>query len=298
MLKTLLCTALAILSPLALIAASPIPYEETLPELDHARIWRPSGKVRAVAICAHGIQSHKAWFDKLGPQLAAHGVEVWAFNRRGSGQTNPAPGHVAYWKLWTEKFDEAGAAAARLRPNVPIVAVGMSWGATSALAAVGTHPEKWSGVVLINPSLKTHKDHEFFKRSGGALGWIFRPRHVLDIPLIPADYTSDPVTIQQRLEGDPRLMTQCTNRFVQQTAKMKSHALKRLKKLDRPVLALLGEADPLVDNAAVEKLLSKHGPGQMTIEVIPGATHAAVVEKESSILSGRIVSWLQTAPQL
>ncbi|MEA3210061.1 MAG: acylglycerol lipase [Chthoniobacter sp.] len=269
------------------------PYEDYLPQMQRMSHWRVTkGPVRAVLVGAHGMQSNKDWFNRLGPQLAAQGVEVWAFNRRGSGLSKPEqkPANATSWRAWVQQFESAGELARR--PGVPMVAAGLSWGASAALATVAAYPGDWSGAVLINPALQTRKDANFFWRSGTWLGWWFTPGHVFEIPLDPEDYTTNQNTIAQRLTGDPRILHSATSRMVQQTSQMKSFALKRLAKLDRPVLSLHGTDDELVENEKVKATLRARNAAEVRLEDVPSGTHAAVVEAPSAEIARQIVRWL------
>ena len=48
------------------------------------RLWRRAGN-RSACLYVHGIESHSEWFRGPAALLAAGGVDVWAFDRRGSG---------------------------------------------------------------------------------------------------------------------------------------------------------------------------------------------------------------------
>jgi hypothetical protein len=50
-----------------------------------ARLYRPRGKMTAVIVALHGMETHGRWFAPLALDLNAKGIGVLAMDRRGSG---------------------------------------------------------------------------------------------------------------------------------------------------------------------------------------------------------------------
>ena len=249
-----------------------------MPPVGEVSVWRPAaGEPRAVFVALHGIQSNQHWFEPLGKELAQRGYALWAYTR-----PSLAPKPVADAKTWEEWCDqlEAVGDAARIRGR-PLVALGVSWGARPVLASVIRRPDHWSGAVLLNPALKTRKDGAFLWRALCA-GAPLLATTVLEIPLVPEDYTRNGNTHRHWLE--PRqLTTRCTTRFFGRTAKLRGQADRRIEELRKPTLALLGGSDPLVLHDPVERLLKKADPRQLEVKTIDGGTHAMLVEREGEI---------------
>jgi len=252
-------------------------------------VFRPAGTPRAVFVAVHGIQSNQTWYGRLGEELAHRGFAVWAYTRPNA-ILRPGESAIAdadSWELWIDQLETVGKRA-RV-PNVPLMAMGVSWGARPVLASVALHPGLWNGAVVLNPALKTRKDINFL--IGAFLsGAPFLRLGTFAIPLTTNDYTNNPSTINHWLSGGT-LTKRCTNRFFGRTVALRQHADHRLADIQRPVLALLGGEDNLVPHDAVEKIFIRATNPRLTVSTVKSGTHCMILEKESPEIADQIENW-------
>jgi alpha/beta superfamily hydrolase len=122
-----------------------------------ARLDRPSGEVRAVAVCGHphplhGGTMHTKALYQAAKGLTRVGVAALRFNFRGVGASagtfDAGPGEK-------DDFRAAITFAAARFPGLPIWAAGMSFGSWIA-ASVGATDDRISLVLLVAPAIDRH----------------------------------------------------------------------------------------------------------------------------------------------
>lgn len=117
--------------------------------------WLPPEGVEpeAVIIGLHGMNDYANTFYLAGPWFAAHGVALYAYDARGFGRS-PNRGVWPGERLMTQDLRTAVAVVRRLHPNKPVVVIGDSMGAASAIATFGAEnaPEV-DRLVLVAPAV-------------------------------------------------------------------------------------------------------------------------------------------------
>lgn len=126
------------------------------------RLYRfaPAGAPRAVLMVLHGLAEHAGRYERLGTELAAEGIAVYAHDHRGHGSTTAVDAPL-------RRFGGRGGRAKVLRdvqavrhkaeadwPGVPIVVLGHSMGAHIALNHARTFGEGLAGLALWNASFE------------------------------------------------------------------------------------------------------------------------------------------------
>jgi alpha-beta hydrolase superfamily lysophospholipase len=51
------------------------------------RLWRAAGEVQSVVVCVHGLGVNSEFFANLGEVLAKDGIDVYALDLRGFGNS-------------------------------------------------------------------------------------------------------------------------------------------------------------------------------------------------------------------
>ena len=105
------------------------------------RRWMTAGAPRAVIHIVHGMAEHSKRYDRLAQRLVKEGIEVWAADQRGHGQSacnkqnDPGKGgligHTADgdgFSRVTSDVDIINRAIIKERPGVPLFLLGHSWG--------------------------------------------------------------------------------------------------------------------------------------------------------------------------
>jgi pimeloyl-ACP methyl ester carboxylesterase len=270
-------------------------------ELGRALVLEPSsGRPAAVFVCLHGIQSNKTWWRPLGEQLAARGFAVWAFDRPGSSAPSPAgPADVSATKWGAQMAHVAAQAREAYGKKAPVIAMGVSWGASATMTTTANNGNGWAGAVLCNPAFVTRKDGKF--RRTVLLSYLnpvtwFHKHAPLRLPLDLDDYTPNPKTRKLPYFASENLKHTATRRFLVATNRAKKEATHLLATTNTPVLVLAGESDPLVPLEELKAKLAKWRAGNPKVEVetVPSATHAAILEAERIDIAERIERWTRT----
>ncbi|WP_062112438.1 alpha/beta fold hydrolase [Aureimonas sp. AU40] len=126
------------------------------------RLYRfmPERAPRAVLLVLHGLAEHAGRYDRLGRDLSAQGVAVYAPDHRGHGSTTAVDGPL-------RRFGGRGGRAKVLRdvqavrhraeadlPGLPVIVFGHSMGAHIALNHARVFGEGLSGLALWNASFE------------------------------------------------------------------------------------------------------------------------------------------------
>lgn len=138
----------------------------------YLRRWKTDvSSPRAVLHIVHGMAEHSARYDRLARRLVEEGIEVWAADQRGHGETSKnkgntpglggLQGHCADdngFSRVTADIDILNRAIRKQYPDVPIFLLGHSWGSFIAQnyienfegrpSAYGEDPVFLSGCML------------------------------------------------------------------------------------------------------------------------------------------------------
>jgi pimeloyl-ACP methyl ester carboxylesterase len=292
------CLSLLLFAMTATISASPAAHERSR-EAGTLIIEPSSGKPRAVFVCLHGIQSNQTWWAPLGHALRERGFAVWAFNRPGSGAPAPVGPADLSSTSWPDQMSHLATQARLAYGEVPIIAMGVSWGASPAMVAACDPHGQWAGAVLCNPAFVTRKDCAF---AGTVLlsylcprTW-FNPGAGLHLPLTLGDYSPREETQRSAYLADANLKHTATRRFLTTTKQTKNAVVKLFATTRAPVLVLIGANDPLVPADRLRPLLEKQRAGNPRVELqtVPDATHAAIIESQHREYASRIVQWARS----
>jgi alpha-beta hydrolase superfamily lysophospholipase len=125
------------------------------------RIWSPDIAPRAVVQVVHGMAEHSKRYGPLAEALCAAGIEVWADDHRGHGQTaqsgkNPPDaggllGHCAdrdgFYKVVSD-LEHISRVIQQERANIPLFLFGHSWGSFLAQAYIERSGQNLAGCIL------------------------------------------------------------------------------------------------------------------------------------------------------
>jgi alpha-beta hydrolase superfamily lysophospholipase len=288
----------SVLSSAQPAARAPIKHDVVV-DGHHLAVWqKKSGQPRAAIVLVHG----RTWsslpnFDLQVPgerrsfmdALADAGLDVYAVDLRGYGSTprdasgwltpNRAVADVQAVVAWIQ---QRGPANARL----PIYLFGLSRGAMVAATAAQQRPEALGGVILLGFGFDP--DARIPASDPAA-----RPAHARNVAddaasdFITKDaYTGATLTafVREALRVDPILVDwrdeQQFNAF-------------RPAQLQAPVLLIHGDRDPQAPLTVETKLFTRFGTPDKAWVVLPGADHAAHLEKSMGQLVRTIVWFIR-----
>jgi alpha-beta hydrolase superfamily lysophospholipase len=294
-------TALILASVLSVAqpaARQPVKYDVVV-DGHHLAVWeKKPAQPRAAIVLVHG----RTWsslpnFDLQVPgerrslmdALADAGLDVLAVDLRGYGAT---PRDATGWLTPDRAVADVHAVVAWIQQRapgsarLPVYLLGLSRGAMVAAMAAQQRPETLAGVVLLGFGF----DPDVQIPPSDPSGRPARARNVADdaaSDFITRDaYTGATVTafISAALRTDPIL--------VDWRDEYQFNAF-RPAQLQAPVLLVHGDRDPQVPLAVETKLFTRFGTPDKAWVVLPGADHAAHLEKSQGELVRTIVWFIR-----
>jgi pimeloyl-ACP methyl ester carboxylesterase len=108
-----------------------------------------AGEGRPIVLC-HGLTATRGSVVHGSRRLERGGFEVIAYDARGHGESDPAPAAAGYG--YPELTDDLSAVVVERAGGAPVVLVGHSMGAHTAIAFALRYPERVAGLVAIGPT--------------------------------------------------------------------------------------------------------------------------------------------------
>jgi acylglycerol lipase len=217
------------------------------------RAWRPEGAPRFILLALHGLGDHGGNFLlESGPQLAAGGALVYAYDQRGFGWTATR----GFWPGRDRLVQDARTATALLRarhPGVPFFVLGESLGGAVALLA---QPEGISGLILSSPAIWGGPYFPGLLRPPLALGAaLLGP---LASPAVAGGIAaSDNAAALLRFARDPLTLTHIRLDMLEGLVSLMDDAVAALPGCCRttPTLVLVGGKDRVIPTARARRAL-------------------------------------------
>ncbi len=115
--------------------------------------WTPEGEPWAVIVALHGMNDSRAAFRLAGPWWAEQGIETWAIDQRGFGQS-PGRGVWAGEARMVQDLRTTVALARARHPRAVIAVAGESMGGSVAVVAFASdRPPDADRVILLAPAV-------------------------------------------------------------------------------------------------------------------------------------------------
>lgn len=251
-----------------------------MPFLDHDRgpvyyrHWAAADP-RAAVIFLHGFGEHTGLYERYGSALVAAGIDLWAVDQFGHGQSPGERGQFGTIEDSIELAEQLWKLAEKERPGIPQVAQGHSYGAVVTLFELLEHPERYRAGIV----------------SGAPLVPI---PELVDLNtamnLDPSGLSSDPSYLEL-IAADPLAFTAADSRGL-------SRELDRgwdrfgteLPKLTVPTLAVHGAIDPIAVPGAV-RTYADQIPALRYVE-FPGSRHDVLNDVSHREVVATIVAFI------
>jgi alpha-beta hydrolase superfamily lysophospholipase len=261
--------------------------------------WSPAdGRPRAVVIALHGMNDHDASFRLAGPWWAAHGVETWAYDQRGFGQS-PGRGVWAGTGRMVQDLREIVALVRARRPGVTVAVVGESMGGSVTAAAFASDdPPDADRIVLLAPGVWGWDSQNLFNRTSL---WI--AAHALGgLSVEPPDFiarrilASDNILELVRNGRDPDSLLSTRFDAIYGLVSLMQTSAESLGRLRRPALLMYGDDDQVVEKGPMRRALIRAGDApNLTTAWYPQGRHLLNRDLGAEVVYRDVLSWL-TAP--
>ena len=239
----------------------------------------------ASLLLVHGLAEHCGRYDRVGPQLAAAGIDTHAFDLRGFGASGGPRASVDRWSQLHDDLEERVLAVRAIAPTRPLVLFGHSLGGLICLGYVLDGRARPDLLVLSGPAIGA-KIPLWQRLLVGALVRV-APGMLLDHRLDTEVLCHDE-TVQAEYERDPLNQHKSTVRFAKAGFAEQKRVAASLDRLALPTLVIHGGEDRLVPPETSATLEGRPG---VTRRVYPGLRHEMHNEADGPKVIGDVIDW-------
>lgn len=247
-----------------------------------------AGRPWASVLLVHGIGEHSGRYEHVGDQLAAAGIDAYAYDHRGMGGSDGRRGDVERWSQLHDDLGERLAAVRAASADRPVALYGHSLGGLIVSGYCLTARPKPDLVVLSAPALDD--DLAGWKHALAAL--LGRVAPTMSIPNgIDGSMLSRDPSVAAKTVDDPGCVKTTTARMGAAAFAEQERARQAAPGgLGVPTLVLHGLDDRLVPATASEPFEGAPGVERRTY---PGLRHELHNEPEGPEIVEAIIGWLR-----
>ena len=261
------------------------------------RHWRPKGRSRGAVLALHGFNDYSKAFEVLSEPITNLGFDLYAYDQRGFGETQPA----GKWPGRALLIQDALTASQLLRdryPERPVYLLGESMGgAISMIALTASESAPVDGAILISPAVWGRTAMPWYQRFALWIGERFMPglsfsgRTADRLGVQPTD---DPEVMRQQAL-DPLVLKTATVASLSGIADLMGEALEASEQLPGPVLILYGDRDEVIPArpfCALLGRLPKTDAKPWRLALYPGGYHMLTRYTGSEQVEKDLLAWL------
>lgn len=253
----------------------------------------PAPHAKSAVIFIHGLKSHAGWFSETSRKFTDKNIQVYAYDRSGSGRSELTRGDVKNYQVW---IDEINAVIKKVRQEMPdtkIHLIGHCFGARLAMGAALQNSDEIASIILMSPpQLALKSDLTFPEKIKVLAGLRINPDWRVNVPIRDEMFTSNKEKILF-VRNDTRRVKTITARFCGEILKLDRWILKNLKKLKTPTLVLLAARDQVVDCGKVKTNFFKRLECKTKEIETYDCEHHLFFEPEADRAIDRIVAWAE-----
>ena len=257
----------------------------------YCRVWRASG-APATLLIAHGLGAHGGWFIDMGHALASRGVNVWVVDHRGFGRSEGPRGHVTDYRRYLQDLDAVVDAVHAALPGTRLFLLGHSMGGIFATYYAAVHPEKLSGMLLLNPWIKDQSNASVGTVLAVTVRGMLKSPHLYRLAGGP-DVMTVNAEAEKLLEADPYWVREESASFFWQVTLMRSGVLKQARQVTLPALVLQAGQDKSVVASASQEAFRYLGSADKTWRDYPTYAHDSEFEPDRSAMDDDIAAWMK-----
>jgi acylglycerol lipase len=245
------------------------------------RAWTVDEPAAQVVI-SHGYAEHSGRYEHVAAALNQAGVDVWAPDHRGHGQSEGERGNIESVWAAVADLDLFVDLVRERQPDRQLFLVGHSMGGLIATAYALEHHERLDGLALSGPLL--HIAPEIVD--------LARLDEIPDLGLADA-ISSDPEVVKA-YKDDPLVYLGPPPRGFLQAAGQVGEVRERLAGIALPLLIMQGSADLLVSPQALRDVVASVASEDLTAVLWPGLWHEIFNEPRQAEVIGTLSDWIST----
>jgi alpha-beta hydrolase superfamily lysophospholipase len=258
----------------------------------HGRYWSHPDP-RGVLLISHGLGEHGGSYRRTAePLVESLGIDVLAFDYRGSGRSPGRRGVIRNYEDLTLDLDAANRWAAAERPGLPRFLLGHSNGGLVAIRSVLERDLGLAGLILSNPSIRVIVRAPAWKLFLAEVLLRLAPRITLATNLVNEHLTSDPAVMAE-IAADPLRHGRIGAPLYYGMLDAGRMALDRASEICLPTLLIIGGSDPIIDPESGRRFFESLGAEDKTLKVYPSMRHEPLNEIGRDAVIVDLASWLE-----
>jgi alpha-beta hydrolase superfamily lysophospholipase len=246
-----------------------------------------TGDPWASMLLVHGLAEHSGRYEHVGAQLAAAGIDTYAFDLRGFGGSGGPRASVERWSQLHDDLEERLVAVRSIAPGRPLVLYGHSLGGLIALGYVLDGRAQPDLLVLSAPAIGATVPA--WQRALVSSLRRVAPGMQLSNRLKGEVLSRDPAVAVMYF-ADPLNQHRSTVRFAYAAFAEQRRVAAALDRLSIQTLVIHGGADRLVPTASSEVLDGRPG---VIRRVYPTLRHESHNEPEGPQVVSDIIGWVR-----
>ncbi len=256
---------------------------------DYLTLYYNCWPVQEAAPCAvylHGLESHVGWFSNLAEFLESKNINVYAFDRRGSGLNKDSCKNFCFRyvlsdiKIFLDLVKKE-------HPYSRIFLIGLCLGGKIAVSFFSSYPDYVDGLVLVSPSLKNELKFSLSDK----LSILFRPNSMLKIPVEDGMLTSNKKYLKY-IGKDSMRLRYIPAQHLLEVAKMDRLVKDSSANMRIPVLVMLAGIDNMIDTDKVAGWFKKLPSSDKTLKVYKDYHHILTFEENADKVMQDIADWI------
>ncbi len=257
---------------------------------DNSRLYYdcwPSGWDDPCVIYLHGLESHIGWFLNLAQFLNSRNINVYAFDRRGSGLNKNSCRNFSsrYLSSDLKIFIDL---VKREHPSSRIFLVGLCLGGKIAVDFFSYHKDCLDGLVLISPSLKNKLKFSLADK----LAILFRSNSMLKIPIKDTMFTANEKYLRY-INSDSLRLRHIPAQHLLEIARMGKRLKKASGNIELPVLLMLAGIDKIIDTCAVKRWYEELPTTDKTLKFYKDYHHLLTFEENAAQVMEDVAIWIK-----
>jgi Lysophospholipase len=247
----------------------------------------PAGSEDPCVIYLHGLESHMGWFLNLAEFLCSKNINVYAFDRRGSGLNKHGSKHF-YSRYLSSDLKVFIDLVRKDRPRSKIFLIGLCLGGKIAVDFFSYYQDCLDGLILISPSLKSKLKFSLPEM----LSILFRPNSMIKVPIKDEMFTSNEKYLK-RIKNDPLRLRYIPGQHLLEIAKMERNLKKASGNIKVPVLLMLAGIDEIIDTVWIRRWHEKLPSPDKTLKFYKEYHHLLTFEEDAARVMEDITAWVK-----
>ena len=240
------------------------------------RHWATGGEAQSIVLCVHGTGRNSEYFGTLGEALSHDGIEVYAPDLRGFGNSlekGLSRGDASSFQRHLQDLVDAVGYLHGKHPGKKVFMLGHSYGGNYAIWYAANYPDSLDGIVLLAPGIVSAFKPPPALMIKGFFSLMFAPKTFLrSDSMVPESLkNSDEIKFFNENPLDTPGMS--ARLAIRGLAPLLNKTLENAARVTTPTLVLQSEADTYALPIGAKKLLSALASKDKTLKTFTDADH-------------------------